>query len=381
LLAPPVALAELTSSVDENGVLTVTSDADDEIRIWCSEGKVLINGYAPGSGEANCSTITKIVVRGGPGDNTMDLSDITRAAFPGLSDGNVEMWGGDGNDTMTGSEFGDYQNGEAGDDTLDASGVTSPITIDLDLQDVDQVVDAAGNTLRLEGQFETFIGGPFPDVVSASPLTVPRRIDGGGAPPTATHSLGSGDAQQGDILNFNAHGLPLTDTGTSLIVAGFAPVTYTNFVTVTISNAGVDLSLGKSAEPEAVIPGERLTYTLTITNAGPVTPISATVVDTFSDANALADVTSDGDCAWSPGSATVTCTVTNIVSGTPAHLTLGVTTSISASGVLSNTAVVTPTGGVMDVDASNNVARPVQVTFKQAIYLPLVLRSSSQPFR
>lgn len=598
LIVTPVTLAEVTSSVDANGVLTVTSDGDDDIVIWSSDGKVWINGFSPDSGEIESSDITMIIVRGGPGDNHIDLSGVSRDEFPNLSDGDVETWGEGGNDTMIGSEFGDYQNGgdgddtqhggdggdwqdggdgndtqnggtgndtqnggdggdwqdggdgddtqngdfgndfqeggsgndsqtggagddeqvggagddeqdggvgddlqdggdgddeqngsfgndrqngdagndeqnggegndeqnggddhdfqsggqgndcqiggegndeqqgdagddvqeggegndeqwggagddtqdggdgndiqfggeghdtcllyfgsadvvndEAGDDTLDASEVTSPITIDLDLQDVDQVVDAAGNTLRLEGQFETFIGGPFPDVVSAGPLTVPRSIDGGGSPPTATLTLAGTGAQEGDTLNFDAQGLPVADTGTALIVEGFAPVTYTNFVTVTITNAGVDLSLGKAAEPEAVIPGERLTYTLTITNAGPTTPISATVVDTFSDAGALADVTSDGDCTWSPGSAIVTCTVTDIVSGTPAHLTLGVTSSISASGVLSNTAIVTPTGGVMDVNANNNVAGPVEVRFKRTIYLPLVLRNSCPSIR
>jgi hypothetical protein len=312
---------------------------------------------------------------GGPGD------DIQDGGF-----GDDYQWGGPGDDEGTGGEGGDTHflffgssdvvNDEAGTDTLDASGVASSITVDLDLQGLDQVVDTAGNTLQLQGQFEAFVGGPFDDVIFADPLTAPRTLDGGGA-------------QAGDLLNVNAYGLPFTDTGTALIVEGFAPITYTNFATVSVTNEGTDLSIGKSAEPKAIIAGERVTYTFTITstglsagtNAGPTTPVNVTVVDTFSDAGALAGVTSDDDCAWTPGSATVTCTVTDIVSGTPAHLTLGVTSSISASGVLSNTAIVTPTGGVKDVNANNNVAESVEVTIKQAIYLPLILRSSSRSFR
>jgi hypothetical protein len=45
LAIPQFALATVTSSVDENGVLTVTSNAGDKIKIWCSDGKVWVNGY------------------------------------------------------------------------------------------------------------------------------------------------------------------------------------------------------------------------------------------------------------------------------------------------------------------------------------------------
>jgi len=141
-----------------------------------------------------------------------------------------------------------------------------------------------------------------------------------------------------------------------------------------------DLSIGKVASSPVVTAGERITYTVTITNAGPTTPVTATVVDTFSDPGAIAGVTSDSDCTWTLGSEIVTCTVANVANGIPAHLTLVVTTSATYSGTLSNTVVVTPTGDVTDTNASNNRAGPVEVTVRgkelgYSIYLPVVLRS------
>lgn len=151
-----------------------------------------------------------------------------------------QMWGGSGNDEMYGGSGNDEVNDEIGDDTyintpgsadtiideagidtLDFSPAASGITIDMDLTDVDQVVDAAGNTVRLEGQFENFIGSEFDDVVSLEPLAVPRSIDGGDGT---------------DTLNLDAKGVSVTDDGTTITAEGFAPVTYTNFEAVDITN-------------------------------------------------------------------------------------------------------------------------------------------------
>jgi hypothetical protein len=262
LAIPQPALATVTSSVSwgpTGAVLTVTSDAADQIKIWCSDGKVWVNGYPPGgygSPEIDCFYFLKIIVNGGPGNNLIDLSGITCADFPDLW--HVEINGGAGDDDMIGSEFGDtmdggdgddvlfggagndvqyggdgndrlYQepgsadvvNDEAGNDTLVFSLATSAIAIDLDLQDVDQVVDAAGNTLRLEGQFENFIGSEFDDLLFVDPLVVARNLD----------------ARAGDnTLNFDAKGAPVTDDGTTITAEGYAPVTYISFETVNISN-------------------------------------------------------------------------------------------------------------------------------------------------
>ena len=330
LMIPQPALATVTSSVDADGVLTVTSDTGDKIKIYCSDGKVWVNNYPPGghgSPEVPCSAISWICVNGGTGKDEIDLSGVTPGSFPNIpehvppnlyfimirgnagndkiigsgfgeymsggdgndllsggdgndwqeggdgndhlfggdgddcqiggdgndwqiggdgndvqegGDGDDHLFGGDGNDWQIGGDGNDYQEGGTGDDvsvqepgsadivndeagieTLDFSPATSGITIDLDLQNVDQVVDAAANTVQIEGQFENFIGSEFDDVVFVDPLDVPRSIDGGGGT---------------DTLNFDAQGLPATDDGATITTEGFTAVTYTNFETVNISN-------------------------------------------------------------------------------------------------------------------------------------------------
>jgi uncharacterized repeat protein (TIGR01451 family) len=135
------------------------------------------------------------------------------------------------------------------------------------------------------------------------------------------------------------------------------------------------LAIGKMADRESVIAGERIIYTVTITNARPTTPITVTVVDTFGDPAALAGVAYDGDCAWTPGSAVITCTVPNVAFNAAVSLTLVVTTSATYSGILSNTAVVTLTEAVTDFIPSDNQAGPVEV----AVYAPVVANFTGWP--
>jgi uncharacterized repeat protein (TIGR01451 family) len=140
-----------------------------------------------------------------------------------------------------------------------------------------------------------------------------------------------------------------------------------------------DLSLSKvRVGSGAVSAGDAITYTFTMTNDGPVSPISATVVDTFNAAHALASVDGPG-CVWG-GAEGVTCTVTDIVTGTPSTLLLVVRTREVYSGTLLNSAVVAPLDAVVDPITDNNTAGPVTVvvqteTGKQFIYLPLALRN------
>jgi uncharacterized repeat protein (TIGR01451 family) len=165
---------------------------------------------------------------------------------------------------------------------------------------------------------------------------------------------------------------------------GNAPFTWV-FTTSAEVAPEADLALSKTwtgpadgtAIPGSVMAGERITYTFTITNGGPTTPVTATLVDTFSSASALAGVSGSG-CAWTPGSTNVTCTVTDVSSGSPAQLTLIVTTSETFSGTLGNTASIAPTGGVIDRNPANDTDG-LTVTIRrdtsgdQFIYLPLIV--------
>jgi Ca2+-binding RTX toxin-like protein len=256
-------LKDVTSWVDEADKLNIVLRGSAGVNFGCFMGEVFVGDGPPGTGNEFCENIVEIELSGGSGDNTVDgsavgddftgltgifvsLKDgddtIYGSSFPDTihggpgndeligeagndtlfgEDGDDTLFGGAGNDTLKGGPGSDTLNDGAGNDTLDFSEAASGITIDMDLTDVDQEVDVAGNTVRLEGQFESFIGSGFDDAVFVDPLDVPRNMDGG-----------AGD----DTLHFDAQGVTATDDGTTIVAEGFAPVNYTDMETVNITN-------------------------------------------------------------------------------------------------------------------------------------------------
>jgi len=116
LAAPQTASAAVSSSVSGGGTLSVQSDASDRLVITCLGGIVKINGNNPGSGPAACVAIAAIVVSGGPGANTINLSGVELTPFSGLT--TVSVDGNDGDDTIAGTPFADALDGGAGNDRV-----------------------------------------------------------------------------------------------------------------------------------------------------------------------------------------------------------------------------------------------------------------------
>ncbi len=153
------------------------------------------------------------------------------------------------------------------------------------------------------------------------------------------------------------------------------------FTTGAVAAPTADLSAGLTRQGSGTVTaGGSITFTLAITNAGPTTPVTATVVATFSDATALSAVGGAG-CSWTPGATDVTCTVTGVSTGGVSTVVLPVTTQSSFSGTLTVNISVDPVGGVVDDNAANNSAGPVNVSVAIAstapsyfVYLPLVLK-------
>jgi hypothetical protein len=67
-----------------HGTLRVESDAADAILLVCIGDRVLVNGAPPDTGPLPCSLANRIEVRGGPGDNRIDLGGIAPAQLPAL---------------------------------------------------------------------------------------------------------------------------------------------------------------------------------------------------------------------------------------------------------------------------------------------------------
>ncbi len=113
-------------------------------------------------------------------------------------------------------------------------------------------------------------------------------------------------------------------------------------------DGGVDLSLTKTDNPDPVLAGNQLTYTLSVANAGPATATNLTVSDTLPTEVSLVSASGTG---WSCSDnapavpTTVTCTLATLAVGAanPISIVTTVDPSTISGTALSNTASVTST--------------------------------------
>jgi Ca2+-binding RTX toxin-like protein len=176
LVAPPVAHAAVTATFD-TGQLYVESDGADAITIACVSDDVKVNGADPTTDPAapvDCAAVTEIIVQGGPGANTIDLTGVTPAAFTALSD--IYVHGDGGDDAIAGGPFSEDLNGGADGDTITGG-------------DGHDVIDGDdGNDVSLNGGLgnDWVYGGVGADVV------------GGGEGADHLYGQDGGDWQYGD---------------------------------------------------------------------------------------------------------------------------------------------------------------------------------------
>ncbi len=136
----------------------------------------------------------------------------------------------------------------SGNDTLDFSTAVRGVTVDMDLLDTYQTIDAAGNQLNLErlggafnqavptavSPFENFRGSVFNDVTYIRALpNILRNVDGN------LPVVGGPGVPPGDTLFFDGQGQPVLDTGFSLTSQGIGTVTYQSIETLFTPNASV----------------------------------------------------------------------------------------------------------------------------------------------
>jgi uncharacterized repeat protein (TIGR01451 family) len=120
-----------------------------------------------------------------------------------------------------------------------------------------------------------------------------------------------------------------------------------------------DLSITKSDSPDPVVAGSQLTYTITVTNAGPSTADAVTVTDTLpAGTSYVSGVNGNGQTICTlVQSGTVTCDLGTLQPGTSAtvYLTVLVASSVPPSPPpLSNTVSVSST--TPDTNPANNTA-------------------------
>ncbi len=117
-----------------------------------------------------------------------------------------------------------------------------------------------------------------------------------------------------------------------------------------------DLGLTKTVDPQAPLAGGPVTFTLTVTNAGPSTSTGAVVTDPLASQirDPRVSATPGTDCSLG-SDRVVTCAVADLAPGATAVITVRGTIAPGTTGPLTNTASVAP-GAEIDPDPADNEA-------------------------
>jgi len=137
--------------------------------------------------------------------------------------------------------------------------------------------------------------------------------------------------------------------------------------------SATDLAISKSA-PASVTAGQTITWTITVTNNGPLSATNVSVSDTLPATTSFVSATpSQGTCS---GTATVTCGLNTIANGGTATITI--VANANSAGNVTNTATVSATES--DPVSSNNSASAATVVNSPTCNAPTVTASGPTTF-
>jgi uncharacterized repeat protein (TIGR01451 family) len=224
----------------------------------------------------------------------------------------------------------------------------------------------AGNSLVYS--ITVFNDGPS----DASGVTVTDVLPAGVTFTSVAPSQGTA-AHNGGTVTANLGNLPAGTSATVTLTVATLPTvrgTITNTVSVTGNetdpnpannsatattavNTDVDLAITKTDNVDPVLPGQSLTYTITVTNSGVSTATGVTVTDVLPAGITFASGTATSGTVTNAGQ-TVTGSLGSIAPGASVTMTLVGTVSSSATGTLTNTATVVATEP--ETNTANNSA-------------------------
>jgi len=164
-----------------------------------------------------------------------------------------------------------------------------------------------------------------------------------------THSLGF-DVPPGATAGVTIGRVRLS-SGSGLSTTGYADDGEVEDFQVNVEVGGADLSVSIVASLSVVLPGDDLSYTVSVANAGPVTATSVELTTTLdSELTFLSSTPGAPDCTESSG--VVTCDLGSIDSGNGTVVSVLVNVPGGATGPITSTSTVTATEP--DPNGSNN---------------------------
>jgi uncharacterized repeat protein (TIGR01451 family) len=296
---------------------------------------------------------------GGPGNGGQGVHVI--GDFPSDSSGNPIASGSAGSWTLIGQDGGqnlDDLNVEAFGLCATSTGPSADISVTTD-PGTPNPVSAGGNVTY---SLNVTNNGPS----NATGVTATDFLPAGttfvSASSGCTNNSGIVTCAIGSLANGASHPLTVTVTApnqaTTLgnwIEAGGNqpdPSTSNNVASSTTTvNASADLSVSQSASPSPALEGGSVTYSETVSNAGPSDANAVTLTDTLPGTATFGSATpSQGTCSQSSG--VVTCSLGTIAAGGTATISVSVTVSPSSTTALANALSVV--SAVSDPNTANN---------------------------
>ena len=212
------------------------------------------------------------------------------------------------------------------------------------------VVAVAGNaSATLAWTAPPANGGPAPTSYTASAFDT-------AAPTVLAAQITVNAPANGAVVSglINGHCYAFSVHATNAV--GVGPESALSLPVCPVQPTNADVSITMSG-PASVLPGSILTYTMRVTNNGPLNVAEVTLTDTLPAAFS-ASTTTQGVCA--PSGGVLSCNLGSLTSGSGATVTLSLSIPSTASGSVTNTATVAGfdlTGtAIPDPNTANNTA-------------------------
>ena len=199
------------------------------------------------------------------------------------------------------------------------------------------------------------------DNIPASITDVEFSVNGGGTFNPWTGSLNLGTLAAGASRTILVRGtVSNTATGTitnTAIVSSTTPDpnpdNNTSTVTTTVSSAqSADVSVVKTVSPNSVAPGERVTYTIVVSNAGPIAAENVVLIDNIPSSIIGAEFSVNGGITFNPWTGSLN--LGTLAAGSSRTILIRGTVSQTATRCIANAASVTST--TPDPNLLNNIS-------------------------